>query len=101
MWSLYADNSKGVCIEYTVPETFELLVLSVIYSHVRGNMNRLMMLNDFLTNDAFIYVLAESVLRKDICWLEQNEYRLICPRGTFDRDLCKFFPLRGFTWGIE
>ena len=99
MWSLYADNSKGICIEYTIPEETKLLVLSVIYSRTRGNARLLALLDDMHTNDAFIRSLTESVLRKDICWIEQDEYRLVCPKNEFPDDLCPFFPMTGIYMG--
>ena len=99
MWSLYANYNKGICIEYTVPEDPHLLVLSVIYARVRGDINFLMAMNDVFEPNVFVKSLYESVLRKDICWAEQDEYRLVCAKGEYEGDLCDFYPITGVYIG--
>ena len=100
MWSLYANNNKGICIEYTVPDDFDLLVLAVGYSHKRGDIDFLTAVNDIYDDsDIFSKRMFETVLRKDICWTEQDEYRLIGFENGFKDDQCKFFPITGIYIG--
>lgn len=99
MWSLYANNNKGICIEYTVPTDPALLVLSVAYSHRRGDFNYLTATNDIYDVDVFAKRLFESVLRKDVSWIEQDEYRLLCSVGEHEGDQCRFFPITAVYMG--
>ena len=100
MWSLYADNNRGICIEYTVDDNPDKLVFSVLYSHIRGDYNLCTALDDYDNDEnAFIRVLIESVLRKDICWTEQNEYRYVSTNNMYESNLAPFYPITAIYIG--
>lgn len=99
MWSLYANNNKGVCIEYTVGNEQDKLILSVLYSHIRGDFNTCIAYENINNEDAFMKTLINSVLRKDISWVEQNEYRYIVADGMYKDNLVKFYPITGIYMG--
>lgn len=99
MWSLYANKNKGVCIEYTVDDKADKSIFSVIYSHVRGDVNTCIAYEDVNTEDAFLRVFINSVLRKDICWIEQNEYRYITANEQYPDNLVQFYPITGIYMG--
>ena len=99
MWSLYANKNKGVCIEYTVDDKADKYIFSVMYSHVRGDVNTCIVYEDVNTEDAFLRILLNSVLRKDICWAEQNEYRYITANEQYPDNLVQFYPITGIYMG--
>ena len=55
--------------------------------------------NDVYTTGVFVRALFESVLRKDISWIEQDEYRLVCAKGEHPNDLVDFYPVTGIYMG--
>ena len=100
MWSLYANNNRGICIEYTVDANMNVgSLLSVVYSHIRGDYNYCLEKYDNMDNDSIFFVWMESLLRKDILWAEQSEYRLISASGLNMNDNVSFYPITAIYVG--
>ncbi len=99
MWSLYANDNKGICIEYTLDENHSMYIFSVLYSHLRGDFKYCVNNNDTNDNEIFFKMLIESVLRKDISWIEQDEYRLISANNLNSNNIIPFHPITAIYAG--
>jgi len=99
MWSLYADYNRGVCIEYTLDTYHTTHIFSILYSHIRGDSNYCSSMKDTRDPETFLKILIESILRKDISWIEQNEYRLVSYDGMYVNNLVPFHPITAIYAG--
>lgn len=103
MWAAqYANNHKGFCIEYEIPEYSEVHanifrnLFPVIYSD-----NRISVLDECLkyiqdTPDQELVekIYKYGILLKSIDWIEQDEWRLVSPGNMFADDYnCDFFKI--------
>jgi len=104
MWaSQYANNHKGFCIEYKIPEySKEYLnifhnLFPVIYSDVRTSVLNecLKYIEDKKDTQLIEDIYKYGVLTKSKDWMEQDEWRLVS-MGTILADdyNCKFFPIQ-------
>lgn len=73
MWSYYAENHKGICIEYDTKkdDVFKSITLPVIYEEKRYNA-----LRQLATQNRNIII--NSHLYKAACWKHENEWRILC-----------------------
>lgn len=73
MWSYYAENHKGICIEYDTKkdDVFKSITLPVIYEEKRYNA-----LRQLATQNRNI--IMNSHLYKAACWKHENEWRILC-----------------------
>jgi Protein of unknown function (DUF2971) len=71
MWSHYARDHKGICLEFVVPDTKFRSALQVQYQKEYPA---------FLLHDQNIHF--KIVLVKSDDWIYEREFRLICPRFT-------------------
>ena len=106
MWaSQYANNHKGFCIEYEVPEYSEEYVkifhnlFPVIYSNVRTSVldECLKYMEDKSDESLIENIYKYGVLTKGIDWKEQDEWRLISMGKMLADDNdnnCQFFAMR-------
>ena len=84
MWSHYADNHSGFCIEYDFSKekgiNQNLLTLPVIYSKVRPKFpwKAFMDAKNLNTEEASAEIML-SVLTKDDVWSYENEWRILVP----------------------
>lgn len=101
MWSHYANNHKGFCIEYAINknEPNELLfnLSPVIYSNERTKMN------EFFFNSKTIFEWYKNgLLKKSNLWSYEKEWRLILLKndclvdGTF-----LFYPIKAIYLGCK
>lgn len=88
MWAHYADNHKGICIEYNTTE-FEYsdyrarFLFPVIYT------DKLLDVTDLLVGDSKdinIYRYTLSSLCKSECWSYEHEWRLVFPHGVIENE---------------
>lgn len=104
MWAAqYANNHKGFCIEYKIPEySKEYLnifhnLFPVIYSDVRTSVLNecLKYIEDEKDTQLIEDIYKYGVLTKSKDWMEQDEWRLVS-MGTMLADdyNCKFFPIQ-------
>ena len=85
MWSQYANNHKGFCVEYKFDLTNEQdrkiisNIFPVIYSFKRKDLSSLIAQAHFknLNNDELKSLFVNTVLRKSIEWSYQNERRFL------------------------
>ena len=103
MWSHYANQHKGFCIEYEIPpysKSNELLFHSihpVIYSDLRISVLesylkylKLPQITDEILWDIYKY----GLLMKSIDWKYQNEWRLILLDNMMPNNNCLFFKIK-------
>lgn len=104
MWSNhYADNNKGFCIEYQMPDlnhrTDNLCshIFPIVYSDARKDvLNKCMVsLNDDMDKDYLAAIYKYGVLAKSkSIWGQQDEWRLVsCDNMLADDYNCKFYPI--------
>lgn len=102
MWSHYANQHKGFCLEYEIPpysKSNELLFHSihpVIYSDTRistleQHLNYLKLPK--MTNEILWDIYKYGLLIKNIDWKYQNEWRLILLDDMLPNNNCKFFKI--------
>ena len=102
MWSSYANQHHGFCIEYTVlsnnvnyTEIYHNL-FPVVYCKVRPNMTeRIVAYKDREPTEENIWdIYLHGALRKSGDWAYQNEWRLLLPLGKTSSDSnVVFFPI--------
>lgn len=82
MWSYYANNHKGFCVEYdTESWIFKKLLLPVIYKHERYDATKILERpNENLAMNPVIY--------KADCWKHEKEWRIFLDRHnpSFEKD---------------
>lgn len=106
MWSHYADNHKGLCIEYEIPpyaECYSKLyhnLMPVIYSDERvpilSQCVRFLQ-QPRLTPDILWDIYKYGILMKSMIWKYQNEWRLVSWDDMLSNDdcyNCKFFRIK-------
>lgn len=103
MWaSQYANNHKGFCIEYEIPEYSEEYIkifhnlFPVIYSNVRTSVldECLKYMEDKSDESLIENIYKYGVLTKSIDWKEQDEWRLISIGKMLADDYnCEFFKI--------
>lgn len=74
LWAYYADNHKGICIEYDLEELISKN--KPMYQHFDiSYMDHPLSLsiNDIPSNDVFKIIIGT----KDLCWSHEEEYRII------------------------
>ena len=86
MWSSYANEHKGFCIEYTVtddPKYQEILynLRPVIYCKKRSSATEAIQssYSHNIDNKSLQDIYMNGVLRKSLDWAYQNEWRLMLP----------------------
>lgn len=113
MWSHYANNHKGFCVEYDIPipnkENIELLqnLFPVIYSDERVSVLE-QLLEDLRTpnvsEDVVWSIYKYGLLTKSLPWGYQNEWRLISLDNMLSDKLdynCSFFPISKVYLGAK
>lgn len=113
MWSHYANEHKGFCVEYEIPNynkddahLFHNL-FPVIYSESRTSVLQYCinaLTNKDLTDDALWGMYKYGLLMKSMDWAYQDEWRLV----SYDRMLsqdeeynCKFFKIKKVYLGAK
>ena len=102
MWSsAYADNNRGFCIEYEVntsTETGNKLYENfypVIYSEKRGDLFMLSKNDDKTPTEEDIWQMYfNGLLRKDIIWKDQREWRLILYGNLIKENPMPFYKIK-------
>ena len=102
MWSsAYADNNRGFCIEYEVntsTETGNKLYENfypVIYSEKRGDLFMLSKNDDKTPTEEDIWQMYfNGLLRKDIIWKDQQEWRLILYGNLIKENPMPFYKIK-------
>jgi hypothetical protein len=102
MWSHYANNHKGVCIEFDIPNGEQELYNKVIYSDTRPSNNlehsaekicgHLIGKGEIDKADKlFIKIMTEPYYTKSTDWAYEEEYRIIFSEQDIDKHdrLCK------------
>lgn len=90
MWSHYADNHRGVCIEFDIPDNEQELYSKVIYSETRPSNNLVQGIEKIcghllgkgeidMADKLFIKLMTEPYYTKSKNWSYENEYRLLFP----------------------
>lgn len=81
MWSYYADNHKGVCIEYDTNKywIFNMCVLPVIYRKERYDATRILETRN-------VNIVMNPYLYKSDVWDHEEEWRVILPINKFKND---------------
>ena len=103
MWAAqYANNHKGFCIEYEIPEYSQVYVnifhnlFPVIYSDVRvGILDEcLKYIQDESDQELVQKIYKYGILMKSTDWKDQNEWRLVSPGNMLADDYnCEFFKI--------
>ena len=104
MWSnQYANNNRGFCIEYEIPDMFHrtdqlhLNLFPVVYSDARTNVLDKCMeaLGKELDQDYLGTIYKFGVLAKSkTIWMGQDEWRLVSYDNMLADDYnCKFYPI--------
>lgn len=101
MWSHYANNHKGFCIEYAIDkkEKNELLfnLFPVIYSKKRTKMNEL-----FFNNRTIFEWYKNGLLKKADFWSYEKEWRLILLENDCLVDKTfSFYPIKAIYLGCK
>ncbi len=103
MWSHYANQHKGFCIEYEIlpySESNQLLFHNlhpVIYSDTRISVldQCLHSLEPFGYTESVLWdIYKYGLLMKNIDWKYQNEWRLILPNNMIPNNICQFFKIK-------
>lgn len=109
MWSHYANNHKGFCIEYDLSEaknnylklneeeknTFNNL-FPVVYSE-----NRKEIINYNFNGDTFLSWYLLGLLRKYHVWSYEKEWRLALLKQEYPDQIIKFFPIKAVYCGCK
>ena len=77
MWAHYADNHRGICVEYNLLETNQQLnftPVSVIYSNTKAHFNSL---NPETSEQDAYELFIQSVTSKSPEWSYEKEWRII------------------------
>jgi len=76
MWSHYADNHKGICIQFEVARDFSMLsqAVSITYSPDYPKVN---------WPGNYLDSLAEAILRKYKGWEYEDEHRIVRPKEAY------------------
>lgn len=103
MWAAqYANNHKGFCIEYEIPEYSKVYanifhsLFPVIYSDVRVSIldECLKYIQDESDQESVRKIYKYGILMKSTDWKEQNEWRLVSPGNMLADDYnCEFFKI--------
>lgn len=105
MWSHYANNHKGFCIEYETPEYSDKNadiyhnLFPVIYTDKRTNLTSLSLnwkSTGTLSNDGLWDFYKYGLLSKSLEWRYQQEWRLISYDNLITDDTynCQFFKIK-------
>ncbi len=102
MWSsAYADNNRGFCIEYEVNTSTEMgnklyeNFYPVIYSEKRGDLFLLSKNDDKTPTEEDIWQMYfNGLLRKDIIWKDQQEWRLILYGNLIEQNPIPFYKIK-------
>ena len=87
MWSLYANNNKGLCIEYTVPNDPDKFVLNLVASLNKGSVNKMSFIKeDIMQMSCKAAVkgemdLSEMEIKQLIEDIKTMKIDLFCPHG--------------------
>lgn len=109
MWSHYADNHKGFCIEYEIPpinDENRLLFINlypVIYCNERSNIAHETLLDYAgLHDDTTLWsIYSKGLLRKSMDWKYENEWRLVQPNYPSEKSNKKFFRIKKVYLGTK
>lgn len=89
MWSHYADEHRGICIEYDLQDlygniqfTFNRAMYPVIYNRTLADVTQLAIDTIFKKSSKHVlnYVLIKPAVHKAIDWRYEQEWRIIFPR---------------------
>ena len=102
MWSsAYADNNKGFCVEYEIDLStkngIDLYnnILPVIYSQARNDFLPLSKnLDKSITKEDLWQMYFNGLLRKDIIWKDQQEWRLILYGNLIKENPLPFYKIK-------
>lgn len=80
MWSHYANEHKGFCVEYYIEEN-DVNLLPVIYNTERKQLEKevLEQVDSFIRSNTTWKIMRDSLLTKSIEWSYENEWRLFSP----------------------
>lgn len=82
MWSHYADNHKGICVEYDFSEVEagKLLPMPVYYTKIRPKVPWKEVVDQSSQMKGIaLGSLMEALLTKDIAWKYEREWRILVP----------------------
>lgn len=102
MWSHYANNHKGFCIEYSIDKTniFNNILLNlspVIYSPKREKINEF-----FVNNKSIFEWYKKGLLKKSDLWSYEEEWRLILTKNDCSlKGISPFFPIKAIYCGCK
>lgn len=100
MWDSYADKHKGFCVQYKIDESnaqFELNKVSYSSNLIKVKKGSLIKYYKKLDDEDIIKNVKKSICRKNMCWRDEKEYRIISSHT----GLVKFYPIANVICGLE
>lgn len=101
MWSHYGDEHRGLCVGYSVPHSPECKVHRVEYAESRtvkaSTILNMLTGDDGERMEAQEQVYSVALLRKEVRWSYEKEWRIIGSRGLRESPL----DLREVTFGMR
>ena len=90
MWAHYANNHKGICLEYEIDNINDIMchLFPVIYSRAKKDISEklIQFIDSDIDDETLWKIYFNGPLRKNIEWMYENEWRLIYPKNKDNPD---------------